>query len=230
MTRKALCEVSDDNNGGDGVPSLGLEDSFMTKLDEMGHFPSLGETKSPKQGPASDHVFSCDGDVDHKSHDKLVMEQENDPELKNLGQRSSTFQESEEVPVCFYKHNRMLMRKWRPPDAPANEEWQVVHQIVVPKVCHTEVISIAHDSPMAGHLGVKKTHGRILNHFWWPTLRKDVSEYCRSCHICQVVGKPNQKFPAAPLKPIPAFDEQFSRVIVDCVGPSQKLSQVINTC
>ena len=75
---------------------------------------------------------------------------------------------------------------------------------------------------MAGHLGVRKTHDRILNHFWWPTLRKEVSEYCRSCHTCQVVGKPNQKIPAAPLKPIPAFDEPFSSVIVDCVGPLPK--------
>ena len=75
---------------------------------------------------------------------------------------------------------------------------------------------------MAGHLGVRKTHDRILNHFWWPTLRKDVAEYCRSCHTCQVVGKPNQKIPTAPLKPIPAFDEPFSRVIVDCVGPLPK--------
>ena len=60
---------------------------------------------------------------------------------------------------------------------------------------------------MAGHLGVRKTQDRILNHFWWPTLRKDVSEYCRSCHTCQVVGKPNQKIPTASLKPILAFDE-----------------------
>ena len=36
------------------------------------------------------------------------------------------------------------------------------------------------------------------------------------------MGKPNQKIPAAPLKPIPAFDEPFSRVIVDCVGPLPK--------
>ena len=149
---------------------------------------------------------------------KLVIEQDNNPELKDLGQRALTLQEAEEVPVCFYKQNGVLMRKWRPPDAPASDEWQVVHQIVVPKVYHKEVISIAHDSPMAGHLGVRKTHDRILSHFWWPTLRKDVSEYCRSCHTCQVVGKPNQKISAAPLMPIPAFDEPFSRVIVDCVG------------
>ena len=63
MTRKALCEVSDDNKGHDSVPSLGLENSFMARLDERGHLHSLGETKSPKQGPASDHVFSNDGDA-----------------------------------------------------------------------------------------------------------------------------------------------------------------------
>ena len=76
-------------------------------------------------------------------------------------------------------------------NAPANNEWQIAHQIVVPKAYHMEVISIAHGSPMAGRLGVRKTHDRILNHFWWPSLRKGVSEYCRSCHACQVVGKPN---------------------------------------
>ena len=99
----------------------------------------------------------------------------------------------------------------------------LVHQIVVPKLYHREVISIAHDSPMAGHLGVRKTHDRICNHFWWPTLRNDVSEYCRSCHTCQIVCRPiYQKIPVASLNPIPAFDEPFSWVIVDCVGPLPK--------
>ena len=48
------------------------------------------------------------------------------------------------------------------------------------------------------------------------------SYVCRSCHTCQLVGKPNQKPHVAPLQPIPAFEEPFSRVIVDCVGPLPK--------
>ena len=32
-----------------------------------------------------------------------------------------------------------------------------------------------------------------------------------------MVGKPNQKIPKACLQPIPAIDEPFSYVIVDCV-------------
>ena len=34
-----------------------------------------------------------------------------------------------------------------------------------------------------------------------------------------MVGKPNQSPPNASLKPIPAFDEPFSWIIIDCVGP-----------
>ena len=37
-----------------------------------------------------------------------------------------------------------------------------------------------------------------------------------------MVGKPNQVIPKAGLQPIPAFDESFSRIIIDCVGPLPK--------
>ena len=42
------------------------------------------------------------------------------------------------------------------------------------------------------------------------------------CHTCQMVGEPKQKIPKACLQPIPAIDEPFSHVIVDCVGPLPK--------
>ena len=47
-------------------------------------------------------------------------------------------------------------------------------------------------------------------------------QFCRSCHTCQMVGKPNQPLPKAPLQPIPAFEEPFSRILIDCVGPLPK--------
>ena len=62
-------------------------------LHEMGHLSFWGETKSPKQGPAFDHVFSCDGDVDYISHYKwstltmflnTVVVAENDTETSQL--------------------------------------------------------------------------------------------------------------------------------------------------
>ena len=86
------------------------------------------------------------------------------------------------------------------------------------------MIKLAHSTSLAGHLGIYKTYNRILSHFYWPGIRKDVVQFCRSCHTCQLVGKPNQKPHATPLQPIPgpAFEEPFSRVIMDCVGPLPK--------
>ena len=78
---------------------------------------------------------------------------------------------------------------------------------------------------MAGHLAVNKTYSKILNHFYWSHLQKDVSEFCKCCHVCHKVGKPNQTIPVAPLKPFPVCNEPFSQVIVtiiDCVGPLPK--------
>ena len=49
------------------------------------------------------------------------------------------------------------MHKWCPSDVPADEEWTVLHQIVMPKKFRREIISLAHESAMAGHLGVNKT-------------------------------------------------------------------------
>ena len=38
-----------------------------------------------------------------------------------------------------------------------------------------------------------------------------------------MVGKPNQTTPKAQLQPIPAFDEPFSRILIDCVGPLPRI-------
>ena len=77
---------------------------------------------------------------------------------------------------------------------------------------------------MAGHLGFNKIYSRILNHFYWGHLRKDVFELCNCCHVCQKVGKPNQTIPVALLKPIPVCSEPIIQVIIDCVSPLPKTS------
>ena len=116
----------------------------------------------------------------------------------------------------------MSKMELRPPDVSAKDEWTVNHQIVVPRVYRPEILNLAHETPMSGHLGVNKTYYKILNHFYWPGLKSDVSQFCKSCNTCQMVGKPNQTIPKAHLQPILDFDELFSRIIIDCVGPLPK--------
>lgn len=55
------------------------------------------------------------------------------------------------------------MRKWRPPDVPS--EWTVNHQIVVPKSYRHEILSLALEMPISGHLGVKKTYHKHIIKF-----------------------------------------------------------------
>ncbi len=112
------------------------------------------------------------------------------------------------------------MRKWSSTLSTAQaDEWDVVQQIVVPLKFRQPVLSLAHEHPWSGHLGINKTYNRVLQHFFWPRLKSDVARYCKTCHICHVGGKPNQVVPAAPLCPIPVVGEPFERVLVDCVGP-----------
>ena len=122
----------------------------------------------------------------------------------------------------YYVCDDVLMRKWRPSDRPATEVWSAVEQVVLPESFRPEVLRLAHETPLAGHLGIRKTQAKILRHFYWPRLHRDVVAICRSCHSCQMVGKPNQKIPLAPLCPLPVVDEPFSRVLIDCVGPLPK--------
>ena len=162
---------------------------------------------------------SIDQGHDTLSKSQLIQEQQTDPEISKLIFRALPEDEISQVPMCCYIKNGILMRKWRPYDVSADDEWAVYHQIVVPKSYRHEILSIAHESPMSGHLGINKTYHKIINHFYWPGLKSDVSKYCKTCHTCQMVGKPNQTIPKAQLQPIPAFDEPFSRILIDCVGP-----------
>ena len=73
-------------------------------------------------------------------------------------------------------------------------EWKVVNQIVVPPK-YRKNISLVPDNVLSGHLGVNKTHNIILQHFYWPKMRVEVANLCKTCDVCQRVGKPNHVIP-----------------------------------
>jgi hypothetical protein len=42
-----------------------------------------------------------------------------------------------------------------------------------------------HTGGLMGHFGAKKTEQVLANHFFWPTMRRDVERHvlqCESCH------------------------------------------------
>ena len=127
-------------------------------------------------------LISNDQGHDPLSRSQLCKEQHSDPEISPLFDRALDENEMSQVPVCYYVKNDILMRKWRPPDVSADDEWTVNHQIVVPRAYRPESLNLAHETPMSGHLGVNKTNHKILNPFVWPGLKSDVSQHFKSCH------------------------------------------------
>ena len=149
---------------------------------------SLSDTQTDSSMSCHSPPRSIDQGHDTLSKSQLIQEQQTDPEISKLIFRALPEDEISQVPMCYYIKNGILMRKWRPFDVPADDEWAVYYQIVVPKSYRHEILSIAHESPMSGHLGINKTYHKIINHFYWPGFKSDVSKYCKTCHTCQMVG------------------------------------------
>ena len=68
---------------------------------------------------------------DQLSRSQLCKQQHSDPEIF---ERALDENEISQVPVSYYVKNDILMRKWRPPDVSAEDEWTLNHQIVVPRI------------------------------------------------------------------------------------------------
>ena len=89
----------------------------------------------------------------------------------------------------------------------------IVKQLVVPALFCRHILSLGHDIPMAGHLGMKKTRG-----IFWPGIFDATEKNCRSYPKCQK-GSSRTKVIKVPLVQIPWIDEPFQRIAMDMVGP-----------
>jgi hypothetical protein len=80
------------------------------------------------------------------------------------------------------------------------------------------ILHDTHDIPVAGHLGVRKTCGRLLQHYYWPALRDTVKEYITSCDVCQRTKVPRQK-PFGLLKPLDPPQHNWQSITMDFIAP-----------
>ena len=91
-------------------------------------------------------------------------------------------------------------------------------QLVVPSSLTDKVMTLAHESLMAGHLGIRKTIDRVVAEFFWPGVCSDVTRFCKSCNICQRTVQKG-RVAKVPLRRLPLIDTPFKCVAVDIVGP-----------
>ncbi len=141
----------------------------------------------------------------NEDRQELKILQATDPSLGEVRMAVKVHESTEGVGL-FYKDD-LLFRRWVPHGRDKKE--MAVDQLVPPAACRSTVMSLAHSIPLAGHLGKKKTTDRVLQHFYWPTIHRDIAEYCRTCESCQKCS--GRKGVRAPLIPLPIISQPFER-------------------
>ncbi|XP_069109726.1 uncharacterized protein [Argopecten irradians] len=154
---------------------------------------------------------------DDMSVDELKRLQQEDPSLRKI----RTFVETGDVfekpgiTSSYYERHGVVYRKFKSDKVSGGKEFR---QVVVPEKLRTKVISMAHESILSGHLGIRRTIQRVMTEFFWPGVQADVTRFCRSCDICQRTF-PKGRVPKAPLGTMPLIDTPFKRIAVDLIGP-----------
>lgn len=90
-------------------------------------------------------------------------------------------------------------------------------RLYIPKHMRNTLLKIAHDDIReGGHLGTKKTAGKLLG-YWWPRFYADVETYVKTCDVCQRMKTPKGPMPGY-LHQLPE-SVLFETLHIDIVGP-----------
>ncbi|KAL5516832.1 hypothetical protein EMCRGX_G002255 [Ephydatia muelleri] len=182
-------------------------DSLKNSLDNAAVLHRAEGVKAPEKPE------QLDGEAEKLFNvEKIQRLQREDPTLQPLWKAAKG--ERTKVNVWFYEENGMLYRHWQPL---SDGEGLAIEQLVLPVAVRRTVMTVAHEIPLAGHMGKKRTVQRVLQRFYWPSVYRDVAEWCKCCAICQKCSKGRKGY--APLMPLPIIEEPFGRIAMDIVGP-----------
>ena len=174
---------------------------------------------------------------DSKTRDRLLRSQKH-RQATTRGQDEASMEIANLTPQQFeeaQKEDSSLDPLWRAVEDGADgyfikgqrlyhlgeDEWgEDTAQLVIPTKFRHDILTMAHGTRLAAHLGVNKSTKKAYHYFFWPGLRKDMQAFCQTCGACQHGAKANRT--KAPLQPLPAIDEPFQRVAVDIVGPLKR--------
>ena len=187
------------------------------KLPDMSHFAASVVTRSQakkdervyKKLKVADQIISSDRKA-------IESDQASDPKLSNIRKRV----ELGNVIVSRVIHRgetKSIMKKgliYRQ----FTLRGKTTSQLVVPSSLTDKVMTLAHESHIEGHLGIRKTIDRVVAEFFWPGICGDVTCFCKSCDICQRTVQKG-RVEKVPLGRLPSIDTPFKREAVDIVGP-----------
>ena len=151
------------------------------------------------------------------TRDDMILLQKSCPTLANIRKNvieNSTVKTRDGFEYKFLEIDQLIFRVC----TESKFENQLgLKSLVLPQKCRNKVLSLAHESVLAGHFSHKKTKAKIFAHFFWPGASTDIRNFCKSCDKCQRLNMRCQ--PPVALTITPVISEPFARVNIDLVGP-----------
>ena len=155
-----------------------------SKFPDITHFSSgVNRNKRSKNRRKNRKVKVADKFI-RQNRQELVLKQAADIKLKEIRRRvesgsvtkSRSFSSGE---TKFIRRNGLIYRHFK-------KNANVSLQLVVPSSLTHSVMNLAHESrKVVNHRGRKETISKVLDEFYWPGVCREVTQFCRSCAICQ---------------------------------------------
>ena len=211
---------------------------FESSIDDQGRTQMTSEPNGEAQGASVETrgmrqrkekpwrpLGSTGGPEITATREDIIAAQQRDDSLEKLRKLATEGSEPKTIgkgnQVRYFFNNGLLFREYQ---SSPQARGQTYTQLVVPTQFRPQVLRLAHDSALAGHLKARKTMERIWAHFYWPGLQSDVRRYCASCDPCQRTT-PKGKVGKVPVVMPPLIDTCFRRIAVDLIGPLQPVTE-----
>ena len=156
-----------------------------SKFPDMTHFSSgVVKNKQSRKDRRKNRKVKVADKFIRQNRQELVLKQASDAKLADIRRRvesgsvtkSRSFSSGE---TKFIRKNGLIYRHFM-------KNGKVSLQLVIPSSLTHSVMNLAHESrKVVNHRGRKETIAKVLDEFYWPGVCREVTQFCRSCAICQ---------------------------------------------
>ena len=155
-----------------------------SKFPDITHFSSGEVSQKRSKKSRKDRKVKVADKFIRQHRQELCMMQASDSKLEDIRRRvesgsvtmSRGFSSGE---TKFIRRNGLIYRHFK-------KNANVSLQLVVPSSLTHSVMNLAHESrKVVNHRGRKETISKVLDEFYWPGVCREVTQFCRSCAICQ---------------------------------------------
>ena len=156
-----------------------------SKFPDMIHFSSgVVKNKQSRKNRRKNRKVKVADKFIRQHRQEILMKQASDAKLADIRRRvesgsvtkSRSFSSGE---TKFIRRNGLIYRHFK-------KNAKVSLQLVVPSSLTHSVMNLAHESrKVVNHRGRKETISKVVDEFYWPGVCREVTQFCRSCAICQ---------------------------------------------